>query len=229
KRFGHKVAVHDLSFRVNAGEMLAVVGPDGAGKTTLIQLLAGLLEPSAGTALVAGLNVRTAGTKLGERIGYMSEGFTLYGSLSVAENLAFFAELYGVTGAERQQRTADLLRFSRLDSALNRRASQLSGGMQKKLALACVLIHRPRVLLLDEPTLGVDPLSRQEFWRLLEHFLGEGMAIVVTTAYLDEAERCQQALLLHEGRALALGNPSSLRREASQTLEDVFVERIAAA
>jgi ABC-type multidrug transport system ATPase subunit len=235
KRFGQKVALEDVSFEVNAGEMLGVVGPDGAGKTTLIQLLAGLLEPSDGTAHVAGLDVRNAGTLLGERIGYMSEGFTLYGSLSVAENLAFFAELYGVTGMDRQQRTAELLRFSRLDTALNRRASQLSGGMQKKLALCCVLIHRPRVLLLDEPTLGVDPLSRQQFWRMLEHFLIEGIAIVVTTAYLDEAERCQQALLLHDGRALALGSPAALRaqmatsKNPSPTLEDVFVSRISAA
>ena len=235
KRFGRKTALHDLSFAVKAGEMLAVVGPDGAGKTTLIQLLAGLLEPSAGSAFVAGLDVRSAGTRLGERIGYMSEGFTLYGSLSVTENLAFVAELYGVTGREREQRTADLLRFSRLDAALNRRASQLSGGMQKKLALCCVLIHRPRVLLLDEPTLGVDPLSRQEFWRMLEHFLSEGMAIVVTTAYLDEAERCQQAVLLHDGKALALGSPAELRAQVatpetpSPTLDDVFVNRMSAA
>jgi ABC-2 type transport system ATP-binding protein len=174
KRFRRSTALEDVSFALRPGEMLAVVGPDSAGKTTLVQLLAGLLEPTAGTALVAGLDVRTAGTRLGERVGYMSEGFTLYGSLTVAENLAFFADLYGVRGAERAARTANLLRFSRLDGALGRRASQLSGGMQKKLALAGVLIHRPRVLLLDEPTLGVDPLSRQEFWRPLERFLGEG-------------------------------------------------------
>ena len=235
KRLGHKTALQDVSFKLAPGRMLAVVGPDGAGKTTLVQLLAGLLEPSTGAAQVAGLDVRTAGTALGGRIGYMSEGFTLYGSLTVAENLAFFAELYGVTGPERAQRTADLRRFSRLDSALQRRASQLSGGMQKKLALCCVLIHRPSVLLLDEPTLGVDPLSRQEFWRLLERFLTEGMAIVVTTAYLDEAERCQQALLLHEGRPLALGSPAALRAahatpsNPNPSLEDVFVARIAAA
>jgi len=211
KRYGRAVALEDISFEVPPGEMLAVVGPDGAGKTTLVQLLAGLLEPTGGTAMVAGLEVRTAGTALGERIGYMSEGFTLYGTLSVAENLAFFADLYGVDGQEREQRVADLLRFSRLEGALARRASQLSGGMQKKLALCCALLHQPRVLLLDEPTLGVDPLSRQEFWRLLERFLAEGVAVVMTTAYLDEAERCQQALLVHRGRALALGAPTSLR------------------
>jgi ABC-2 type transport system ATP-binding protein len=191
--------------------MLGVVGPDGAGKTTLVQLLAGLLEPTQGSAMVAGLDVRTAGTQLGERIGYMSEGFTLYGSLSVAENLAFFADLYGIAGSVREQRIAELLRFSRLEDALARRASQLSGGMQKKLALCCALIHRPQVLLLDEPTLGVDPLSRQEFWQLLERFQAEGVALVMTTAYLDEADRCQQALLLHRGHALALGAPTDLR------------------
>ncbi|MCC6178774.1 MAG: ABC transporter ATP-binding protein [Chloroflexi bacterium] len=211
KRFGAKTALEDVSFELVPGEMLAVVGPDGAGKTTLVQLLAGLLEPTAGTALVDGLDVRTPGTALGERIGYMSEGFTLYGSLTVAENLAFFAALYGVVGEERERRTAELLRFSRLDTALDRRASHLSGGMQKKLALCCVLIHRPRVLLLDEPTLGVDPLSRQELWRLLDRFLAERMTIVVTTPYLDEAERCQRALLLHEGHVLALGSSAELR------------------
>src|SRR5581483_9115206 len=159
-----------------------------------------------------------AGTALGECIGYMSEGFTLYGTLSVAENLAFFADLYGVAGPERVQRVADLLRFSRLESALTRRASELSGGMQKKLALCCALLHQPRVLLLDEPTLGVDPLSRQEFWHLLERFLAEGVAVVMTTAYLDEAERCQQALLVHRGRALALGAPTSLREAYGDVL-----------
>ncbi|MHB1159964.1 MAG: ATP-binding cassette domain-containing protein [Chloroflexota bacterium] len=229
KRYGRHVALEDVSFNLAPGKMLAVVGPDGAGKTTMVQLLAGLLEPTSGTALVAGLDVRTAGTALGERIGYMSEGFSLYSSLSVAENLAFFADLYGVTGGERERRTADLLRFSRLDSALDRRASRLSGGMQKKLALCCVLIHEPRVLLLDEPTLGVDPLSRQEFWRLLERFLSEGMAIVMTTAYLDEAERCQQTLLLHHGRVLAAGSPEGLRhsyREALWELQLSSPERV---
>lgn len=239
KRYGHTVALDGVSFTLAPGEMLAVVGPDGAGKTTLVQLLAGLLEPSAGTAVVAGLDVRTAGTALGERIGYMSEGFTLYGSLTVAENLAFFADLYGVRGEERRRRSADLLRFSRLDTALDRRASRLSGGMQKKLALSCVLIHEPQVLLLDEPTLGVDPLSRQEFWRLLERFLTGGMAIVVSTSYLDEAERCQTALLLHQGRVLAAGPPADLRRDyrevlwelraqPSETARQLMVERYGA-
>lgn len=229
KRYGRTTALEDVSFTLGAGEMLAVVGPDGAGKTTLVQLLAGLLGPSAGTAVVAGLDVRTAGTALGEHVGYMSEGFTLYGSLSVAENLAFFAELYGVSGFERERRVADLLRFSRLDAALNRRASQLSGGMQKKLALCCVLLHEPQVLLLDEPTLGVDPLSRQEFWRLLERFLTQGMTILVTTAYLDEAERCQQALLLHQGKVLAAGRPDDLRRSYRDTLWELRVGQPAAA
>jgi ABC-2 type transport system ATP-binding protein len=218
RRYGAAIALDDVSFALEPGEMLAVVGPDGAGKTTLVQLLAGLLEPSAGTAYVAGLDVRTAGTALGERVGYMSEGFTLYGSLSVAENLAFFADLYGVTAAERARRTAALLRFSRLEGALDRRAGRLSGGMQKKLALCCVLVHEPRVLLLDEPTMGVDPLSRQEFWRLLERFLSGGMAILLTTAYLDEAERCQQALLLHQGKVLATGRPAELRAAYTEAL-----------
>jgi ABC-2 type transport system ATP-binding protein len=221
KRFGPVVALDDVSFSVGPGEMFAVVGPDGAGKTTLIQVLAGLLEPTTGSVTVAGLDSRTAGTALGERIGYMSEGFTLYGSLTVAENLAFFADLYGVVGAERERRQADLLRFSRLDAALNRRASQLSGGMQKKLALCCALIHEPRVLLLDEPTLGVDPLSRQEFWRLLEQFLATGVAIVMTTAYLDEAERCDEVVLLHQGKILAAGQPAELQRAYPDVLWEI--------
>lgn len=218
KRYGRKAALDGLSFTLAAGEMLGVVGPDGAGKTTLVQLLAGLLEPTDGRATVAGLDVRTAGTALGERIGYMSEGFTLYATLTVAENLAFFADLYGVYNLDRERRLAELLRFSRLEGALTRRASQLSGGMQKKLALCCALIHRPKVLLLDEPTLGVDPLSRQEFWRLLERFLAEGVAVVMTTSYLDEAERCQQALLLYQGQALVLGAPADLRAAYEDTL-----------
>jgi ABC-2 type transport system ATP-binding protein len=224
KRYGKTTALDDVSFDVAPGQMLAVVGPDGAGKTTLVQLLAGLLAPTAGTALVSGLDVRTAGTALGERIGYMSEGFTLYGSLTVAENLAFFAALYGVSGEERTRRTAELLRFSRLDGALGRRAGRLSGGMQKKLALCCVLIHHPRVLLLDEPTLGVDPLSRQELWRLLDRFLADGMTIVVTTPYLDEAERCQRALLLHQGRIVAVGSPADLRAASDDVLWEVRAE-----
>jgi ABC-2 type transport system ATP-binding protein len=215
------MALRDISFSLAPGAMLGVVGPDGAGKTTLVQLLAGLVEPTEGEATVAGLNVRTAGAALGERIGYMSEGFTLYGSLTVAENLAFFAELFGVGGAERERRIAEVLRFSRLDGALHRRASQLSGGMQKKLALSCVLLHEPRVLLLDEPTTGVDPLSRQEFWRLLERYRAEGMAILVTTAYMDEAERCQRTLLLHQGWALALGRPAELRTGYREALWEV--------
>jgi ABC-2 type transport system ATP-binding protein len=226
KRYGTSTALDDVSFSVAPGQMLAVVGADGAGKTTLIQLLAGLLAPTAGMALVAGLDVRTAGTVLGERIGYMSEGFTLYGSLTVAENLAFFAALYGVSGAERERRTAELLLFSRLDSALDRRAGRLSGGMQKKLALCCVLIHHPRVLLLDEPTLGVDPLSRQELWRLLDRFLADGMTILVTTPYLDEAERCQRALLLHQGRIVAFGSPTELQEAYADVLWEVRAEPI---
>ena len=229
KTYRRKTALQDVSFTLPAGEMLAVVGPDGAGKTTLVQLLAGLLQPTTGTAVVAGLDVRTAGTALGARVGYMSEGFTLYGSLSVAENLAFFGELYGVTGSERDRRVAELLRFSQLDGALDRRASRLSGGMQKKLALACVLIHEPRVLLLDEPTLGVDPLSRQEFWRLLERFLAQDIAIVMTTAYLDEAERCQHAILLHEGHVLAAGAPVELREAYTDTLWEFAVAHADAA
>lgn len=218
KRYRQSVALADISFTLAPGEMLAVVGPDGAGKTTLVQVLAGLLAPTEGTAFIGGLDVRTAGTGLGERTGYMSEGFTLYGSLTVAENLSFFADLYGVPGPERERRTRDVLRFSRLDAVLDRHASKLSGGMQKKLALSCVLLHEPQVLLLDEPTLGVDPLSRQEFWRLLQRFLTRGTSIVVTTAYLDEAERCQQALLLHRGRALDAGEPSHLRRAYADVL-----------
>jgi ABC-2 type transport system ATP-binding protein len=226
KQYGHNTALEGVSFTLPVGEMLAFVGPDGAGKTTLVQLLAGLLQPTTGTAVVGGLDVRTAGTALGARVGYMSEGFTLYGSLSVAENLAFFGDLYGVTGPERQRRVAELLRFSQLDRALDRRASRLSGGMQKKLALACVLIHEPRVLLLDEPTLGVDPLSRQEFWRLLERFLAQDIAIVMTTAYLDEAERCQHAILLHEGHVMAAGAPVELREAYADTLWEFEVAHV---
>ncbi len=216
-------AVRDISLNVKKGQIFGLVGPDGAGKTTTIQMLTGILTPTAGSADVAGVNVVDDTDDLGGLIGYMSEGFTLYGSLSVEENLDFFADLYNVPPEEAAKRKETLLGFARLESARGRRAEHLSGGMKKKLALACTLIYRPQVLFLDEPTTGVDPVSRQEFWKILYEFLAEGITIFVTTPYMDEAERCHRVALLRQGEVIANDNPAVLKG----TLSGVAVDMIA--
>ncbi len=210
-RRGPMEAVRGVSFDVYPGEIFGLVGPDGAGKTTTIQMLCGLLTPTAGEATVAGVDVVRDPEALGGRVGYMSEGFTLYGSLTVEENLDFFAQLYKVPPEVAVERKERLLRFARLEEARNRRAEHLSGGMKKKLALACTLIHQPQILFLDEPTTGVDPVSRQEFWKLLYEFLAEGITIFVTTPYMDEAERCHRVALMRRGEIIAMDAPEALK------------------
>ncbi len=217
-------AVRGLDLDVRQGEVFGLVGPDGAGKTTTIQLLSGLLRPSAGRATVAGVDVVRNPSALGGRIGYMSEGFTLYGSLSVRENLDFFADLYRVPVDEREHRIRDLLRFARLDAAAGRRAEHLSGGMKKKLALACALVYSPPVLFLDEPTTGVDPVSRRDFWLLLNDFLAQGVTIFVSTPYMDEAERFHRVALMHQGALLACDTPAALKASLSGELLDLLAE-----
>lgn len=204
-------AVRGINLDVHQGQIFGLVGPDGAGKTTTMQMLCGILTPSAGEASIAGIDVVNKADALGGVIGYMSEGFTLYGNLSVEENIDFFANLYNVPPDAATERKEQLLRFARMEDARNRRAGNLSGGMKKKLALACTLIYRPQVLFLDEPTTGVDPVSRQDFWKILYEFLAEGITIFVSTPYMDEAERCHQVALLRRGKIIANDTPAALK------------------
>jgi ABC-2 type transport system ATP-binding protein len=209
--FGATTALDGVSLEVAAGTITGVVGPDGAGKTTLLRLLAGLLRPGGGSVRVLGHDMATAGAAAHRAIGYMPQRFGLYEELSVAENLALFADLHALTGPERRERIARLLEFTGLVPFTTRLAGQLSGGMKQKLGLACALLGRPRLLLLDEPSVGVDPASRRELWAIVAGMLAEsggGMGVVWATAYLDEAERCGRVLLLHEGRVLAEGPPA---------------------
>ncbi len=209
RRFGRTEALRGLDLTVEQGEMFALVGPDGAGKSTLLRLACGLLAPSSGSLRVLGLDPARQGGEIKRRIGYFSQGFTLYGDLSVDENIEFFAEIHGVPGY--RQRREQLLEFTRLAPFRRRLADRLSGGMKQKLALACTLIHRPQLLLLDEPTSGVDPVSRRDFWVILGSLTAERITILLTTPYLDEAERCDRVGLLQEGRLLAADTPAALR------------------
>lgn len=217
-------AVQGIDLEVRRGEIFGLVGPDGAGKTTTIQMLCGILRPTGGSTFVADVDVAANPDALGGKIGYMSEGFTLYGSLSVRENLDFFADLYRVAPDERQARMADLLRFTRLDRAADRRAEHLSGGMKKKLALACALTYSPQVLFLDEPTTGVDPVSRRDFWLLLNDFIERGITVFVSTPYMDEAERFHRVALMHKGKIAACDTPAALKASLSGEMLDLLAE-----
>ncbi len=219
KRFGAVAAVQQLSLTVGRGELFGLIGPDGAGKTTAIRLLCGLLRPDAGAVRVLGHDPAQDHRAITARVGYLSQRFSLYGDLSVDENIAFFAEIHGVR--DHRSRSARLLDLTRLTPFRGRLADQLSGGMKQKLALACTLVHEPEVLLLDEPTTGVDPVSRREFWRTLSEFLAAGVTVLLSTPYLDEAERCSRVALLHEGRLLALDEPERLRGSLRGTLLEV--------
>ena len=212
KCFGDKRAVDAIDLSVRSGEIFGLVGPDGAGKTTMMRLLASLMDPTSGDAWILGHHTVREGDAVKDNIAYMSQRFGLYADLTVLENLLFYADLYGVTGRERDSRVERLLAFSNMAAFKRRRAGNLSGGMKQKLGLACALVHAPKVLLLDEPTNGVDPVSRRDFWRILYQLLGEGVTIVVSTAYLDEAERCSRVALLHEGHIVALDTPAAMRR-----------------
>jgi ABC-2 type transport system ATP-binding protein len=223
KRFGTVSAVDGVDLAVTAGEVFGLVGPNGAGKTTLLQLLAALLDPTSGNAAVLGYDVRRDAEALRQHLGYVSQAFTLYGTLSVEENLDFFAAIYGVAAAVRERRKADLLAWSRLAPFRQRRAARLSGGMQKKLHLCCTLIHEPEVLLLDEPTTGVDPVSRQELWEILYDLVGRGLTLVVATPYMDEAERCHRVALMHQGSLLRCDRPEALKRDVDRTAWELRV------
>ncbi|MEX2609753.1 MAG: ABC transporter ATP-binding protein [Gemmatimonadota bacterium] len=211
RRFGPLTAVDGLALEVRRGELFGIVGPDGAGKTTTLRMLAGVLPPSGGRAEVLGVDVGTDPEGAKPRVAYMAQRFGLYGDLTVAENLRFYADLYRVPRAARPERLERLYRFSNLGPFTDRLAANLSGGMKQKLALSCALIHEPELLLLDEPTFGVDPISRRELWAILREMNERGVTIVLTTSYLDEAERCHRVAMLHQGRILDLDTPARLQ------------------
>ena len=227
KHFGDLTAVDRLTLSVAEGELFGLIGSDGAGKTTTIRILAGLMEPTDGQAQVLGEECRDLSAVRSE-IGYMSQRFGLYPDLTVAENIRFYADLFGVPAAERAAHTERLLSFSGLAPFTGRQAGKLSGGMKQKLGLCCALIHTPKLLLLDEPTNGVDPVSRRDFWRILRDLRADGVTVMVATAYLDEAERCDRVGLLHNGRLIACGTPGELT-DAGTTLEDLVISRIGGA
>ncbi len=210
--FGKTVAVDNLDMTIYRGEIFGLVGPDGAGKTTTMRLLAAIMDPTRGSATVAGFDTVKKSEAIKERIGYMAQIFSLYSDLSVDENLNFFADIFGVSGQVRKERIERLLEFARLTEFRKRRGGQLSGGMQKKLALACTLIHEPEILYLDEPTTGVDPVSRREFWDILTNLHVQGVTIVVSTPYMDEAERCSRIGLMYEGQLIECDTPEAIRR-----------------
>jgi drug efflux transport system ATP-binding protein len=219
KRFGTTVAAAQLSFTVGRGEMFGLIGPDGAGKTTTIRLMCGLVHADRGQIRVLGLDPVRDHRRLTHSVGYLSQRFSLYGDLSVDENVAFFAEIHGLRDyAARRDRLLDMTQLTPFRARL---ADRLSGGMKQKLALACTLVHEPQLIVLDEPTTGVDPISRREFWKLLSEFLARGITIVLSTPYLDEAERCSRVALFHEGRLLALDAPARLRSDTPGGLYEV--------
>ncbi len=229
RRFEETVAVRNLTLRVPRGEIFALLGPDGAGKTTTLRMLCGALPPSEGQVFVDGIDLARDPDAVRARIGYMPQRFSLYTDLSVQENLDFYAELYEVPHAVRGERMARLLRFSRLTEFRGRLAQHLSGGMRQKLALACTLIHAPMVLLLDEPTTGVDPVSRREFWRILYDLHRDGATILVSTPYMDEAERCTTVGLMYQGELISVEEPGAMKRRMRGDVLEVLAEPKAAA
>ena len=210
KRYNHVVAVDHLSFTVRTGGIFGLIGPDGAGKTTTMRILGALIRPDAGRCQIQGLEVTQQARRVKALIGYMPQHFALYPDLTVAENLRFFADLFLVPKSERERRYRQLLQFSRLEPFQKRKAAELSGGMKQKLALCCTLIHTPEVLILDEPTTGVDPVSRHEFWSILTELKRQGVTILISTPYMDEAARCDQVAFVHEGRVLIQDQPKKL-------------------
>jgi ABC-2 type transport system ATP-binding protein len=211
RRFGALTAVDRIDLEVRQGEIFGLVGPDGAGKTTTLRMLCGLLDPTEGAVTVNGLDVGRNIDAVKDQLGYMAQRFGLYGDLTVQENMEFYGDLFGVTGAEREKLMTELLEMTRMTPFRERPAAKLSGGMKQKLALMCTLLHHPRVLVLDEPTNGVDPVSRRDFWAILYRLAKEGMTVLVTTAYLDEAERCGRVGLMNKGRLIQIDTPQAMR------------------
>jgi ABC-2 type transport system ATP-binding protein len=229
RHFSKRMAVSGLDLTVARGEVFGLIGPDGAGKTTAIRLLAGIMPATSGRARVLGYDTQRDAERVRWSVGYMPQKFSLYGDLTVAENLAFFADIFSVRGPTRKARIERLLAFSRLAEFTGRRAAALSGGMQKKLALACTLVHAPPVIFLDEPTTGVDPISRREFWDILADLHAEGVTLFISTPYMDEAERCGRVGLMYEGRLVECGAPAVLRAMVAGELLVVSTLQVMAA
>src|SRR5579863_9872044 len=217
RRFGAVTAVDHLDLEIPEGEIFALVGPDGAGKTTTMRLLCGLMDPAEGTAVVCGHDVAKEPDAVKDQIGYMAQRFGLYGDLTVDENMAFYGDLFGIVGREREELTARLLHMTRMEPFRKRPGAKLSGGMKQKLALMCTLLHKPRVLFLDEPTNGVDPVSRRDFWAILYQLVKDGLTVLVATAYLDEAERANRVGLMHQGRMIRCASPAALKDGLEET------------
>jgi len=220
RRYGALVAADAVSFDVSRGEMFGLIGPDGAGKTTTLRVVLGLLAPSAGRVETCGLDPVRQGAELSRRIGYLSQRFSLYGDLTVDENIAFFAEIHGVP--RYQARRDELLEMLRMAPFRDRLAERLSGGMKQKLALVCTLVHTPELLVLDEPTTGVDPVSRRDFWKILARLQRQGLTLLLTTPYLDEAERCQRVALMDKSRILSVSTPDAVRAGADAAILEVL-------
>ncbi|HDD61002.1 MAG TPA: ABC transporter ATP-binding protein [Chloroflexi bacterium] len=220
RKFKETIALDSINLTIQEGELFGLVGPDGAGKTTLLRTLAGLLGISSGEVRAAGCELHKNTETIKSKIGYMAQEFSLYGKLSVLENLQFFGEMYDVPPALQKERIPGLLAFAQLTDFTNRRAAKLSGGMKKKLALACTLLHQPPILLLDEPTTGVDPVSRREFWNILNDLHLDGTTIIVSTPYMDEADRCSRVGLIYQGRIAICDSPENIR----QKIEGEFIK-----
>jgi ABC-2 type transport system ATP-binding protein len=229
RRFGMVTAVDALTLDVHAGELFGIVGPDGAGKTTTLRMLAGVLGVTSGDAVVLGNSVAAQPERVKKDIAYMSQRFGLYEDLTVRENIEFYADLYRVKRADRPARLERLYRFSNLGEFEHRLAGKLSGGMKQKLSLCCALIHHPRVLLLDEPTFGVDPISRRDLWLILQEMIADGVTIILTTSYMDEAERCDRVAMLHDGKLIALDAPRVLQQTLSGYMVSVRAQPLVAA
>jgi ABC-2 type transport system ATP-binding protein len=229
KSFGNNVAIDHLDLEVNRGELFGLVGPDGAGKTTTMRLLTSVMEPTSGEAFVAGHSILSEGERIKEKIGYMSQRFGLYEDLTVIENIMFYADIYDVPAKERPSRIERLLSFSNLTPFKDRLAGKLSGGMKQKLGLACALIHTPEVLFLDEPTNGVDPVSRRDFWKILYDLLKENVTIFVSTSYLDEAERCSRIGLIHKGKLLIKDEPANIKKSLARPMVEIWLDNPRAA
>jgi ABC-2 type transport system ATP-binding protein len=218
-------AVCDVSFQVDKGTIFGLVGSDGAGKSTLLRMIATMIEPSSGRIQIGGLDVVSQKTSVKTIMGYMPQHFGLYQDLTVDENISFFMDIFGISGKERKKRRERYLGFSNLLPFVDRLTSNLSGGMKQKLGLACVLVHQPAVLILDEPTNGVDPVSRQEFWEILSEMKREGMTVLISTAYLDEGEKCDRLAIMHKSRILDTATPEKMRSNFSN-LEEAMIHRI---